>query len=169
MMTALATVADIQLLAPEENHQSSEQQPCFQVTLTCEQKTSCGSCASKKQCGTGIVSSAVGSKSLRWTLLTQEPLSVGDVVEIGLPEQTLLRSASVVYLIPLLALIVGAFIGHLWLAPLFSAGEGAVILISAIFTGGGIYLAKYVSRQIEPQADSNIKILRSFGQTFHTA
>lgn len=51
MMTALATVTQV-----------TAQQQHFSVELSCEQQTSCNSCASQKSCGTGIVSKAVGKK-----------------------------------------------------------------------------------------------------------
>ncbi len=76
MMTALATVTKV---VPAQQG--------FQVTLSCEQKTSCSSNQSSKSCGTGIVSRAFGNKTLFWRLQTTQALEAGEVVEIGLPER----------------------------------------------------------------------------------
>ncbi|MDA0127283.1 SoxR reducing system RseC family protein [Vibrio sp. MarTm2] len=153
MMTALATVSHVTPSAKG-----------FEVELACEQQTSCSSCSSQKSCGTGIVSKAVGSKSLSWHMLTDKPVKEGQVVEIGLPEKQLLQSAAVVYLVPLFALILGAFLANGWLAPMLGAGEGLVILSAAIFTGVGIYLAKLCTRKLESQSSQRVTLLRILGE-----
>lgn len=153
MMTALATVSAVHATAKG-----------YDVELSCEQQTSCSSCSSQKSCGTGIVSKAVGNKSLHWHLLTQKAVKEGQVVEIGLPEKSLLQSAAVVYLVPLFALILGALLGSWWLAPLFGGGEGIVILSSAILTGGGIYLAKALAAKFERESSQQVRLLRVLGE-----
>lgn len=105
MMTALATVTKV---VPAQQG--------FQVTLSCEQQTSCSSCQSSKSCGTGIVSKAFGNKTLFWRLQTTQALEAGEVVEIGLPEKSVLQSAALVYLLPLFFMMLGAWLGDQWLA-----------------------------------------------------
>lgn len=107
MMTALATVTKV---VPAQQG--------FQVTLSCEQQTSCSSCQSSKSCGTGIVSKAFGNKTLFWRLQTTQALEAGEVVEIGLPEKSVLQSAALVYLLPLFFMMLGAWLGDQWLAPM---------------------------------------------------
>lgn len=115
MMTALATVSSVE--------QSGQQ---YFVQLSCEQQTSCSSCSSQKSCGTGIVTKAVGNKSLFWQLKTKSLVKAGQIVEIGFPEKSLLQSAAIVYLIPLFMLMIGAGFGQLLLQPLLQGGEGIV-------------------------------------------
>lgn len=153
MMTALATVSAVTPVSSG-----------FDVELSCEQQTSCSSCSSQKSCGTGIVSKAVGKKSLRWHLVTQKLVKPGQVVEIGLPEKSILQSAAVVYLVPLFAMILGAFIGQWWLAPFFSLGEGVVILSAALATAAGIALAKQLSSRLERQSSQQVVLLRILGE-----
>jgi len=153
MMTALATVAHVKPLSKG-----------FDVELACEQQTSCSSCSSHKSCGTGIVSKAVGNKSLSWHLTTDKSVKPGQVVEIGLPEKSILQSAAVVYLVPLFAMILGAFIAQWWIAPLLAAGEGIVILSSVLATAAGIYLAKRLSARLEQQSSQQVILLRILGE-----
>ncbi|NOH81781.1 transcriptional regulator [Vibrio sp. RE86] len=153
MMTALATVSEV---TPHSNG--------FDVELSCEQQTSCSSCSSQKSCGTGIVSKAVGNKSLNWHLFTDKMVKEGQVVEIGLPEKSLLQSAALVYLVPLFAMIIGAFVGQWFIAPQFDLGEGSVILISALATAVGIYLAKRFSARLEQQSSQQVILLRILGE-----
>jgi sigma-E factor negative regulatory protein RseC len=153
MMTALATVSRVQTSSSG-----------FDVELSCEQQTSCSSCSSQKSCGTGIVSKAVGSKSLYWHLKTSKSVKVGQVVEIGLPEKSLLQSAAIVYIVPLIALVLGALFAHLLIAPTFGLGEGVVILSSAIFTVMGIYLAKRLATRLESQSTQQVTLIRVLGE-----
>ncbi|GAB2636640.1 SoxR reducing system RseC family protein [Vibrio panuliri] len=153
MMTALATVSAV-----------TQKSSGYDVELSCEQQTSCSSCSSQKSCGTGIVSKAVGKKILHWQLFTQQALSVGQVVEIGMAEKSLLQSAAIVYLTPLFALIAGAALAHLWIAPWLGLGEGVVILLSALFAAGGIALAKRLAGRIERQSSQQVILLRVLGE-----
>ena len=131
MMTALATVATV--------HRRSND---YVLELSCEQKTSCSSCASQKSCGTGIVSKAVGSKSLFWNVTSPTAVSQGQVVEIGFPEKTLLQSAMIVYILPLAFLMFGALLGQWLLVPYFQLGEPSVILSAFLSAFVGFRIAK---------------------------
>lgn len=64
----------------------------------------------------GIVSKAFGNKTLFWRLQTTQALEAGEVVEIGLPEKSVLQSAALVYLLPLFFMMLGAWLGDQWLA-----------------------------------------------------
>ncbi|AVX00785.1 SoxR reducing system RseC family protein [Vibrio vulnificus] len=153
MMTALATVTQV---TPNDHG--------FEVALSCEQQTSCSSCSSQKSCGTGVVSKAFGNKSLLWHLETQRRLHVGQVVEIGIPEQSLLQSAMLVYLLPIVAMLLGALFGHLVLSPLLEMGEGAVVLTSMLFAFIGILLAKKLAQPLEQKSAAQVELMRVFGE-----
>ncbi|EHH3079832.1 SoxR reducing system RseC family protein [Vibrio vulnificus] len=153
MMTALATVIQV---TPNDHG--------FEVALSCEQQTSCSSCSSQKSCGTGVVSKAFGNKSLLWHLETQRRLHVGQVVEIGIPEQSLLQSAMLVYLLPIVAMLLGALFGHLVLSPWLEMGEGAVVLTSLLFAFIGILLAKKLAQPLEQKSAAQVELMRVFGE-----
>ncbi len=153
MMTALATVTQV---TPNDHG--------FEVALSCEQQTSCSSCSSQKSCGTGVVSKAFGNKSLLWHLETQRRLHVGQVVEIGIPEQSLLQSAMLVYLLPIVAMLLGALFGHLALSPWLEMGEGAVVLTSMLFAFIGILLAKKLAQPLEQKSAAQVELMRVFGE-----
>ncbi|HDY7476413.1 TPA: SoxR reducing system RseC family protein [Vibrio vulnificus] len=153
MMTALATVTQV---TPNDHG--------FEVALSCEQQTSCSSCSSQKSCGTGVVSKAFGNKSLLWHLETQRRLHVGQVVEIGIPEQSLLQSAMLVYLLPIVAMLLGALFGHLVLSPWLDMGEGAVVLTSMLFAFIGILLAKKLAQPLEQKSAAQVELMRVFGE-----
>lgn len=153
MMTALATVTEVK-----------PQSSGYLVALSCDQQTSCNQCTSVKSCGTGIVSKAMGNKALFWRLVTDKPVTIGQVVEIGLPEKSLLQSAALVYLVPLLMMIVGAALGELWLAPWLAVGEGIVIACALLFMGLGVVIAKYFSTRLENDSSQQVILLRVLGE-----
>ncbi len=152
MMTALATVTSVE-----------QTQSGYRVLLSCEQQTSCSSCSSQKSCGTGIVSKAVGNKSLQWNLTSDKPVSEGQVVEIGFPERNLLQSAATVYIIPLIMMLVGALLGQWWIAPWLGGGEGSVILLSMLFIALGVMISKRVAHTLEAKDSHHVTLIRVFG------
>lgn len=153
MMTALATVTAV------ERHGKQ-----YEIDLSCEQQTSCSSCSSQKSCGTGVVTKAIGNKSLSWHLRSDKSVHVGQVVEIGFPESSLIKSAMAVYLLPLFGLMIGAIFGHFVLAPAMTGGEGIIILTSALFAAAGAWLAKRISRPLEDESKRQVTLIRVLGE-----
>ncbi len=148
-MTALATVLEVQ----EDI-----------VVVGCQQKTSCNHCSSKDSCGTGIVSKALPGKVHHWAFHTEKKLSVGQLVEIGLPEKNLLQSAAIVYLTPLLFLLFGALLSEWFLSPMIGLGELTTIVVSVLFALGGYLLAKKLSHHIEQKTEQQVSLLRVLGE-----
>ncbi|MCC4800739.1 transcriptional regulator [Enterovibrio norvegicus] len=132
------------------------------LTVRCQQKTSCGSCASKSSCGTGVVSNALPGKVLDIRVPSSEPVPAGTLVEIGLEEQTVLKSAMLVYVLPLMFAIGGAFIGQ-FLSDLLESGEGIIILSSLLAGGLGMGLARRFSRKLEQDTGSTPSLIRVIG------
>jgi sigma-E factor negative regulatory protein RseC len=108
------------------------------------QQSTCGSCSAKAGCGQHAMSQ-LGRKVTLWLPLADlaaiTRLSVGDQIVVGLPEGAILRSTVVLYGVPLMALVLGAIIGHaVW-------GEIGSILISVLAMLAGFKLARYWSLQ----------------------
>lgn len=133
------------------------------VIVSCQQQTSCGHCASRDSCGTGIVSKAVPGRSHTIKIPTRSPAAVGDVVEIGLPEQSVLHSAVLVYILPLLFLILGAVIGQWWFVGLTGGGEPGVILSAVVSAGLGVLLARRLARRLEGHSAYKPSLIRVLG------
>ncbi|MDD0823598.1 SoxR reducing system RseC family protein [Mannheimia sp. AT1] len=77
--------------------------------VQCYAKSSCGGCAAESSCGSKALSALAGEKRApRFQLSVTEPLQAGEVIQIGLPENTLLKSVFLIYAIPLLVLILAA-------------------------------------------------------------
>ncbi|KLV06502.1 transcriptional regulator [Photobacterium ganghwense] len=133
------------------------------ITVSCQQQTSCGSCGSRDSCGTGIVSKALPGRRHEITIATREKASVGDTVEIGLSERSMLQSALLVYVLPLLGLVLGAILGQWWFVSLAGGGELGVIVTALGFAGAGLWLARRLATRLEGDSAYQPTLIRVLG------
>ena len=111
--------------------------------VSCDVKTSCNSCSSRAGCGTRVLNKLGPQTSHTITVPSAEPLVVGQKVELGITESSLLGSAMLVYMSPLLGLFV--------VATLFQVlfGSDIAALCGAIMGGvGGFLIAKGLSPRL---------------------
>nr|WP_113865951.1 SoxR-reducing system protein RseC [Brenneria salicis]NMN90838.1 RseC/MucC-like positive regulator of sigma(E) [Brenneria salicis ATCC 15712 = DSM 30166]RBP63562.1 RseC/MucC-like positive regulator of sigma(E) [Brenneria salicis ATCC 15712 = DSM 30166]RLM30981.1 SoxR reducing system protein RseC [Brenneria salicis ATCC 15712 = DSM 30166] len=101
------------------------------AVVRCEQSSGCGSCKSRSTCGTGLLNQLGASADHLLTVSCGQPLEIGQRIELGIAEASLLRSAVVVYFLPLLGLLFGASLFQMFFASDLSAMFGA-------FVGGGM-------------------------------
>ena len=80
------------------------------VLVQAEQQ-GCGRCHEEGGCGGTNLGNMLCSTPKAFRLQNPGNLRIGDRVTIAIPQGTLLRTVTRVYLIPLLALLVGAFVG----------------------------------------------------------
>lgn len=147
MITALAQVVD---LKAKKDGQV--------VYLSCDQQTTCKSCSSQDSCGSGLVSKALVKKSHSWQVFSDKDIKVGDQVEIGLSEKSLLESALLVYLFPLLCMIIATAF-----AVMFELSEGLQIIS---FIAGGLFgfiFAKKSARHPYFSSQYKVVLLRHLG------
>ena len=107
------------------------------VEVVCFSKSACGQCKQNSTCGTGLVSKALPGRDHRFVIATDLPLAVDQQVRIGIPEQSLITSALLVYLLPLLLLLSGAGFASAGLG----LGDGGTLAGAAIGGIAGFVLA----------------------------
>lgn len=73
--------------------------------------SACGSCSSSQSCGTTSLSQLLGAKINSFKVLNPVGADVGDRVVIGVEESVLLKSSTILYVLPLVCLLAGAVIG----------------------------------------------------------
>ena len=76
--------------------------------VKCQSQSACGSCAAKSACGNSALSELTGSGARGEHIFTVETitsLKVGQRVEIGLSEHSLIKSALLMYCVPLFTLL----------------------------------------------------------------
>ncbi|MGK2946417.1 MAG: SoxR-reducing system protein RseC [Candidatus Malihini olakiniferum] len=96
------------------------------AVLHCEQHAECGGCQSRKTCSTGFLSELGLSAKEALQVPCEQTLIPGQRIELGISESSLLRSAMLVYLAPLL----GLFMGAVLLRSLF--GNNLAVVLGAV-------------------------------------
>lgn len=111
--------------------------------VSCDVKASCNSCASRAGCGSRVLNKLGPQTTHTITVPSAEPLVAGQKVELGITESSLLGSAMLVYMSPLLGLFVVAALFQM----LF--GTDIAALCGAVLGGvGGFLIAKGFSPRL---------------------
>jgi sigma-E factor negative regulatory protein RseC len=96
------------------------------ATLEIERKTACGICGQTRGCGNSIWGKLFAHQSTAFKAQNRINAKVGDSVIVGINEKALLKSAVLLYMLPLATMMIGAI-----LAKQFNASELAAILGAA--------------------------------------
>ncbi|KEY57070.1 SoxR-reducing system protein RseC [Serratia sp. DD3] len=114
--------------------------------LRCEPKAGCGSCSARSGCGARALNELLPENQHYLQLSVSQPLHPGQRVEIGIAEGSLLRSAMLVYMTPLLGLMLGGGLLQWWFESNLAAVLGAILGGCAAF-GVSRFLAKQLNQQ----------------------
>ncbi|GIU41986.1 sigma E factor positive regulatory protein RseC [Shewanella sairae] len=132
------------------------------IVVEVELKSACNHCDSGDSCGTSAVSKAFSPKVQRFSIQTEQAFVKGERLKLGLPESVILKAAALVYMLPLIGLFIGAFIGN-QLAVLTASHPDSFSIISALLGGLGFWaLGKKTAKKLEEQAQP--VIIKSLGK-----
>lgn len=95
--------------------------------VSCDVKSSCSSCSSRAGCGSRVLNKLGPQTEHTLSVPSAEPLVVGQKVELGISEGSLLTSAMLVYMTPLLGLFVMAAIFQLLFVSDLASFAGGVL------------------------------------------
>lgn len=97
------------------------------------QQSACGSCSAKSTCGQGLAAKYLSGKPNHIRLISELPVRLGDRVVLGIPENTLVKSALLAYGLPLIFFILFAGL----VDSLFAVSEPWVIFsgLAGLFLG----------------------------------
>lgn len=102
------------------------------VWLEAERQSTCGACQLKQGCGTRLLAKHVGKKFSRIAVNKTHDVSVGEQVQLAIPEEALLQGAFLMYIFPLVLMFVFAAIAQ-WLN--FSNVTEIIAGLSGLFIG----------------------------------
>jgi sigma-E factor negative regulatory protein RseC len=95
--------------------QSEPSQTQTTATLEIERKTACGLCGQTRGCGNSIWGKLFGHQTTAFKAQNRINAKVGDSVIVGINEKALLKSALLLYILPLVTLFIGAILAsQLW-------------------------------------------------------
>ncbi|HIA07803.1 MAG TPA: Fis family transcriptional regulator [Chromatiaceae bacterium] len=81
------------------------------VVVQTQRASTCGSCATKQGCGTSALAKGMGKGYTELRVVSDLDVNVGDTVILAIDESSLLKGAVFVYLLPLIAMILGGITG----------------------------------------------------------
>lgn len=114
-----------------------------EALLSCDVKASCNSCASRAGCGSRILNKLGPQNTHTILVQSEQPLSAGQKVEIGIAENSLLGSALLVYMSPLAGLFIMAGLFQ------FLFSHDLITLCGALLGGvGGFLLARGLGEKL---------------------
>lgn len=117
------------------------------VLLRYGSSSGCGSCNARAACGSYALSKLGPNTEHELELEIEQPLVSGQKVEVGIPEGSLLRSAMLVYLTPLLGLFIFAGLAQ------FLGTEQFWVAISGIAGGFiGFFTARKLAKHLQEEA-----------------
>ena len=80
------------------------------ATLEIERKTACGLCGQTRGCGNSIWGKLFAHQSTAFKAQNRINAKVGDSVIVGIYESALLKSALLLYIVPLATMLIGAIL-----------------------------------------------------------
>ncbi len=107
------------------------------ATLHSEIKTTCNSCSARKGCGSAMLNKLGPKNAHIMQIVSEKPLEPGQRVELGIKESSLLGSALLVYMTPLVGLFTVAGLFQMLFHHDLAAAAGA--LLGGV---GGFIIAK---------------------------
>jgi sigma-E factor negative regulatory protein RseC len=108
------------------------------ATLEIERKTACGLCGKTRGCGNAMWGKLFAHQSSAFKAQNAINATVGQSVIVGINEQALLKSALLLYLLPLATMLIAAFIAMQIHSSDLSAIVGAIagLLLGFIWVKG---------------------------------
>jgi sigma-E factor negative regulatory protein RseC len=80
------------------------------ATLEIERKTACGICGQTRGCGNSLWGKIFAHKSTAFKAQNRINAKVGDSVIVGINESALVKSALILYILPLATMLIGAIL-----------------------------------------------------------
>ncbi|WP_114195345.1 SoxR-reducing system protein RseC [Edaphovirga cremea] len=123
--------------------------------LRCEPQSGCGGCSSRSSCGTRVLNKLGPDARHQLRVDIDQPLEPGQKVELGITEGSLLRSALLVYMTPLVGVIFGGG------AMQWGFNSDGLALLGAVVGGAlGFLIARTLAKRLGEGNDYQPVILQ---------
>ena len=119
------------------------------ATLEIERKTACGICGQTRGCGNSIWGKLFAHQSTAFKAQNRINAKVGDSVIVGINEKALLKSAMLLYILPLATMLIGAILAKQFNATELSAMLGALagLVLGLLWVKGHTMSSNYFKLQ----------------------
>lgn len=127
--------------------------------VKCQSHGACGQCSAKNSCGTSALSELNGKRGEHFfSVESLIPLRVGQIVEIGLEEKSILFSALLMYIVPLATLLLATVLSNF-----ISENELIRALMIFFFTAFSFLAMKRYTKKLGKQTEFQPVLLRVIG------
>jgi sigma-E factor negative regulatory protein RseC len=123
MIEERAVILSLQPMAANEQIPQTESVATIEIV----RKTACGLCGQTRGCGNSLWGKLFGHKTTNFTAQNGIGAKVGDHVIVGIEESVIIKSALVLYIVPLVGMLLGA-----WLGKSIYATDGATMLAGVL-------------------------------------
>ncbi len=123
------------------------------IWLDAERQSICSKCQFKKFCNAKLLDNHIGDNFFKITVDKQINVAVGQQVQLSIPEQSLIQSAFIMYIIPLIIMFLLTVI-----AQLLNFSEAGEFIASICGLAIGFYLI-HIQFQKNNKTDMQAKIL----------
>ncbi|MES2501242.1 MAG: SoxR reducing system RseC family protein [Pseudomonadota bacterium] len=119
------------------------------ATLEIERKTACGLCGKTRGCGNSIWGKLFAHQSTAFKAQNRINAKVGDSVVVGINERALLKSALLLYILPLVTMMIGAILMNELMQSNAGAMLGALIglVLGLLWVKGHTTASRYFLEQ----------------------
>lgn len=112
------------------------------VWVETQRQSACDACESKAGCGHSVLA-RLGGKTVHMQALCDLNVAVGDLVMVGIPEQVLLKSSFLAYLMPLITMLAAALMADLWWGSDLIVGAAAILGLGLGFGLLGLHFRRH--------------------------
>ncbi|WP_020405553.1 SoxR reducing system RseC family protein [Hahella ganghwensis] len=129
------------------------------VWINTMRESACQTCSASKGCGQKVLNSISGGKASQIKVARTLDVGVGDMVLVGIAEETLMKASFLAYLLPLLVMILSAGVAD----AVFSLPDPIVALIGLSGLAAGLLLVKTLSFRLSCNPTYHPQLLRKLG------
>lgn len=126
--------------------------------VECISRSACSSCHNNTNCGVGVVSKAFSDKSHSFEFPYKEGMKVDTFIELNISNSDLVKSATLIYLLPLVFFIGSALV----IKNFFSIDEGLLILLSLASAALGFVITRLIANKLFPHKNNKPLIKTKF-------
>ncbi len=121
-----------------------------------QRKSTCGQCQVQKGCGTQLFSKLFGNRMTELKVINTVQVEPGDEVIVGLHESALIKSALIMYLLPLMLMLIFSLMANL----LVNQSQLPVVFAGLFGLMCGFMLARRFARRHSMDSNYQPVILR---------
>lgn len=118
-----------------------------EVVVAVVRTSACQSCQARQGCGQAVLAEWGTAETQQtknhFRIRTDQPMKVGDLVDLGMAQDTVSRVAALVYLLPLLTAFLGLMAGTV-----LNLSEGWQLVSLLVCFGAGLGLVRMISHRM---------------------